>query len=265
MSQERINRFYEQATANPELMRSIMVVVPARPHDGLSIGLSQMLSAWFDMGIQWRAQEDSMGGFIDVTRMKIAYNFLHECDQKFLLMIDNDTDPPIDLPWLLSRHDKPVVGSCIASMSGAGRRMLCFTRADSSGITRFIDFEDGAKIPATGLAEVPHCGTGAMMIRRDVLESFTMELGEDGSLDVPFIVPDFVKVRGMKTGKLIEGEDIRFCKQARAKGFTIHVDMEAHCGHVKTMKLGFPPSLRDPSMRVEDWVASTMGTALTNG
>lgn len=257
-----VEAFYRAAAEFPELLADIFVAVPCRPDEGVSSHLSCKLSIWFDEGVQWSPSE-SFGGFIEVKRMQIAHDFLKNRTQKFLLMIDNDTEPIITLPWLLARHDKPVVGSCIASLSAEGRGMLCFSRADPAGIHRFIDFEDGDRIPATGLAEVPHCGTGAMMIRRDVLEAFTFEKDPaTGHWDVPFLVPDDVKARGMKHGLMLEGEDIRFCKQARAKGFKVHVDLEAHCGHRKTMRLTFPQSQRDPSLKIEDWVASPKGMAL---
>lgn len=261
--QHRVDEFFQIAVENQELMRSIFVAIPVRPHDGLAIDLSCKLSSWFSVNVPWKPLEDGMQGFIELSRIKIAYDFLHNRDEKFLLMLDNDTEPPIDLPWLLARHDKPIVGSCIVSRNREGRGMLCFSRADCAGISRFVDFEDGDRIPATGLAEVPHCGTGAMMIRRDVLESFTFAQNGEG-WDVPFLIPDDIRVRGAIRGALIEGEDIRFCKQARAKGYKIHVDMEAHCGHRKTMKMGFPPLLRDPSMKVEDWIVSQRGMALRN-
>ena len=264
MSEDQISRFYKNAMADQALMREIQVKIPARPHDGLEIDLSSCLSTWESVGVSWMAQQDAMGGFIEFTRAKMAYDFLHESTQKYLLMIDTDTAPCIDLPWLLVRHEAPVVGSCIVSMSPEGRRMLCFSRADTSGIPRFIDFDDGDKIPATGLAEVPHCGTGAMMIRRDVLESFSWDK-KDGIWDIPFFVPDDVMARGLRSGKLIEGEDIRFCKQAKEKGIPVQVDMEAHCGHTKPMRLLFPPQLRDPSLDVKDWIAPQKGMALTNG
>jgi len=268
MSQREIDTFFEIATQHEDLMRDIFISVPVRQAEGMALELTNMLSAWSTLGIMWSALDSGMNGFVDVTRMKIAYDFLHNRTQKYLMMIDSDTEPRVDLPYILARHDKDVVGGCIPSMNAKGRRMLCFTRYDKGGIPRFIDFEDGDKIPATGLAEVPHSGTGVMMIRRDVLEAFTYRqmdtCGTCGHADwdIPFMVPDGVKARGMKYGVMIEGEDIRFCKQVRQKGFKIWVDLEGHCGHRKSMRLGFPQHLRDPSMKVESWCAPDTGMAL---
>lgn len=253
MTQE-LERYFIECEENRDLLRDVLVVVPARPHDGVAIHLAQKLAIWHGEGTAWTNLEDSMGGFIELTRTRICLQFLKDYRQKFLLMIDSDTEPPINLPYLLARHDKPVVGSCIVSMSREGRPMLCLTRYDKFGISRFIDFEDGDKIPATGLVEVPHVGTGAMMIRRDVLESFTWQVG-----DSPFFVPEELKVKASHNGQLMRGEDINFCLEAKKRGYAIHVDLEAHCGHRKSMRLSFPQSLRDATMDADEWVAPERG------
>jgi hypothetical protein len=250
--------WFEHAKSYQEILSDIWVAVPARPHDGICLKLCKMLSLWAMSGIAWGDHADSMGGFIEVTRCRIVVDFLRNHQEKYLLMIDNDVEPDIQLPYLLSRHDLPVVGSCIPSMNAKGRAMLCFSKEDRHGQYRFVDYDDGDKIPAKGLVQVPHVGTGAMMIRRDVLESFTMK-GED----VPFIVPNRIRYEGAVNGILMKGEDIWFCSQARAKGYDLHVDLEAHCGHRKTMRMAFPPQLRDPSLRVEDWEVSTEGMILS--
>ena len=269
MNPQRIDAFMDLALKEQKLLQDIFICVPVRPHDGIALGLHTMLNTWTMVGIMSSPLDSGMAGFIDVTRMKIVYDFLHNRTQKYLLMIDNDTEPVLELPYLLARHDQPIVGSCIPSMNREGRMMLCFSRPDRTGLPRFIDFEENQKIPATGLAETPHCGTGAMLIRRDVLESFTYQkqaLCEScghSEWDVPFLVSDDVKARGMVHGLMIEGEDIKFCKQARAKGYKIHVDLEAHCGHRKSVRLTFPELLRDPSMKVDDWVSPDEGMGLS--
>lgn len=257
---EELRRFFEAAAHYKDLLREIFVAVPVRPADGMAIHLAVKCSLWYGEGVVWQPLEDVMGGFIEIQRTKMVLDFLKNRSEKYLLMIDNDTEPPLGLPYILARHDAPVVGSPIASMGANGRAMLCFSREDMAGITRFVDFDDGdatQRIPATGLAEVPHCGTGAMLIRRDVLESFTFE-GED----VPFFVQESVRLEGAKTGKMLRGEDVTFCNKVRAKGFKVYVDMEAHCGHRKTLRMAFPDHMRDPSLSVDKWVVSAKGMRL---
>jgi len=47
-------------------------------------------------------------------------------------------------------------------------------------------------------------------------------------------------------------------------GEKIQVDLEAHCGHRKTMRMGFPQNQRDPSKTPEDWQVSTLGVPLAS-
>lgn len=287
INEARSTELFQLAEKNHELFDDIYITVPARPHDGICIGLTQALSMWFASGIKWMPLEDSMGGFVEVTRTKIALHFLRNRTEKYLLMIDNDTEPDLLLPYLLARNDVPVVGACIPSYSRHGREMLCFSRHDDCGVNRMIDYSHGDKIPATGLAEVPSIGTGAMMIRRDVLESFTFggidsynkaaeaissnqpgtfspeELKDLVDADIPFFVPQHIRWNGAVQGVIMQGEDIVFCHKARAKGFKVYADLEAHCMHRKTMKLAFPDELRDPSLRVEDWHAPKTGMAMS--
>ena len=111
MSQQKLDAFYEIATQHEALMRDIFISVPVRQHEGMALELANMLSAWSTLGIMWSPLDAGMNGFVDVTRMKIAYDFLQNRDQKYLLMIDNDTEPAVDLPYLLARHDQPIVGA----------------------------------------------------------------------------------------------------------------------------------------------------------
>ena len=89
------------------------------------------------------------------------------------------------------------------------------------------------------------------------------ELTDLVDADIPFFVPQHIRYRGAVEGSIMQGEDIVFCKKARAKGFKLYADMEAHCMHRKTMKLTFPDQLRDPSLRVEDWLAPETGMAMS--
>ena len=253
--------YFKQCEENRELLRDVMVVVPARPADGLCVKLAQMLSLWYGEGTPWNCLEDAMGGFIERTRARIAHDFKNkvgDMNEKFLLMIDNDIEPPMNLPYLLARHNKPIVGSCAMSVNPRGHGMLCFTKEDCNGDSRFVEIPYSRKIPATGLAKVTHVGTGAMLIRRDVIDSFTFEEG-----DIPFFIPEQFRSAGFGNGQVMKGEDISFCDQVRKKGFDIHVDMEAHCGHRKMMRLKWEEECRDPSMRVDDWVLPPEGMMVT--
>jgi hypothetical protein len=249
INQQVGREFIQIAQDYRSLMEDIQVVVPVRPGDGTNNTLCRMLSIWTLVGVNWAHLEDGMGGFIEFTRSKMVTGFLRDYDSKYLLMIDNDMEPPLYLPLLLARHDVPIVGAPACSMSFTGELQLCFTVQDVNGEYRFPSVRGVGKIPATGLIEVGHVGTGAMMVRRDVLESFNFK--DEG--DVPFYVPEAERLAGAREGRLLTGEDIAFCNQAREKGFNIMVDLEAHCGHRKAMNLTWDPRLMDPTIDAQTW------------
>lgn len=231
------------------LIDQIQIVIPCRPADGMCFELEEQVCRWTAMGFNVRFLKDFMGGFIEVVRANMSLQFLKGSDRKFLMMIDSDVVPPLDLPVLLARHDKPMVGSPVPITLKDHGPTLNFTVGDAAGNWRFPSFVNHPKIPAYGLMEVAHIGTGCVMIRRDVLEAFTWE-GED----VPFMVPGELRAEGLRTGNLRRGEDIEFCSQVRRKGFTIYADMGACSGHRKTLTLTVPDELRDPTMNAAEWV-----------
>ena len=257
VSTDTIEWYFHQCEEHRALLNDIYVVVPVRPQEGVNCDLARKLSTWYGEGTAYAHLNDHMGGFIECTRANMAWTFLNEpplrqdgqpC--KYLLMIDNDMEPPINLPYLLARHGKDVVGSCAMSVDQDYGPQLCFSVKDPEGKYRFPTMRGGKAIPAHGLKEVGHVGTGALLISRDALEKFTW----DSIDEFPFIVPDEVRMEGAKTGTLTIGEDIRFCNQLRAKGIQMYVDLEAHCGHRKIMALGWDDPLRDPLMDAEAWV-----------
>jgi len=241
--------FFKKCDENRDLWRSIHCVVPVRPMDGMNCLLTRMLTIWYGEGCAWSQLNDHMGGFIELTRANMVYSFLKKQKAwKYLLMLDNDMEPPIDLPYLLARHDQPVVGAPAMSVDKRFGPQLCFTIKDTEGKYRFPAMRNGA-IPGSGLREVGHIGTGALLIRRDVIESFSFTPG-----DTPFYVPEDVRQKGARTGNLLIGEDIAFCNAVRAKGFKMYVDLEAHVGHRKTVALMWDDDLRDPAMDSDSWV-----------
>jgi len=289
---EYYKRYFLQCQQNRDVLTNVRVVIPVRPADGVCIRLAQMTTVWYGEGTGWSPLNDHMGGYIDVTRASIAKDFRDNMKEKWLLMIDNDQEPPINLPYLLARHDKPIVGAPVVTHMPEVGPSLCFTVKDEEGNFRFPAMRTGQKIPAKGLIEVGHVGTGALLIRRDVIESFTFGLvckkcgyqvgpdqleaqstigdmfsacRHDGcepdhmDVDIPFFTPMSARIRGMARGFLEVGEDIAFCNQVRSKGFPMYVDLEAHVGHRKTVSLLWDDELTDPSLSASDWVVPKNG------
>jgi len=259
-------QFLTFAHDNPDLFRSIYITVPVRPGDGIETDLARMLSIWTLAGIQWADTSHISGGFIETIRAGIAYSFIHDPFFKnfqYLMMIDNDMSPnPGDvwLPYLLARHGEAVVGGCAVTLAEFGP-MLCFTVKDENGSWRFpaMHLPDGTplKIPARGLVECGHVGTGIICIRRDVLESFSWDASEpDG---IPFFVPDHIKKKAYKKMTPGRGEDVEFSAQCRRKGFKLYVDLEAHIGHRKPTVLRWFRENIDETMDSASWVCPLAG------
>jgi len=289
--------YFKECEVHRSILTSIHVVVPVRPTEGACCNLTRMLSLWYGEGTSWSFLNDHMGGFIEATRSNIAYSFLKGQTEPYLLMVDSDMEPPLNLPYLLGRHGKDVVGAPAMSVDVKNGPQLCFTVKDTEGNYRFPTLRDGLKIPAKGLKEVGHVGTGALLISRKVLESFSFSvqcrcgyvlpyeklekcesIGEIAHImecpqcrtvkhmheDIPFFVPARYRLLGMRTGNLTLGEDIAFCNQVRAKGFKLYVDLEAHTGHRKTMALSWDEEFRDELMDPDSWVVPPSGKRIVS-
>lgn len=248
--------FFEQCAANRELLQSIEVVIPVRPADGINCTLARMLSLWWSEGTVWNMLNDHMGGFIEMTRGNIAWDFVNRQrvrKPKYLLMIDNDMEPPINLPYLLARHDQPVVGVLAMHVHDTEGPRGCFTVKCTDGNYRFPTIQRHT-LPEKGLLECGHVGTGAILIRRDVLEAFTFS-----DNDIPFYVPEKIRLMGARVGRLALGEDLAFTEAARTKGFKCYVDLEARCGHRKTLVMSWPKDKTDPALDAKEWLMPAGG------
>jgi len=242
--------YFQQCSDNRELLKSVEVVIPVRPEDGMSCDLARMVSIWYGEGTAWSQLNDNCGGFIEMTRANIAYDFVHRkrpVEPKYLLMIDNDMVPPINLPYMLAHHGLPVVGGVAVSMHDKGPR-ACFTAMCKDGEYRFPEMRKHI-LPSKGLIKAGHVGTGALLIRRDVLESFSFE----GS-DIPFYVPESIRQTGARVGRLIMGEDLIFSEQCREKGFEVYVDAEARLGHLKRLKMEWVKEKTSDTLVAENFI-----------
>lgn len=241
----------ETYAQHENLVSQIDIRIPCRPAEGVPIELTEQIARWAVLGFKVALLKDHMGGFIEVVRAHIAHTYLAESDKKYLLMVDSDVIPRLDLPLLLARHNRPVVGAPVPITLRDHGPTLNFTIPDGKGGHRFPSFSNHSRIPSRGLLPVQHIGTGAMLIRRDVLEAFTWQ-GED----VPFMVPGDLRAEGLRKGNLRRGEDMEFCNQVRAKGFDVYADMEARASHRKMVPLEVPDALLDPTMDPAGWTST---------
>jgi hypothetical protein len=259
LATESAAEWFAMLEKHPGLCEQIVLAIPYRPQEGYNDKLAAATMPWFANGIDVRPSPDAMIGWIERTRNNIAWQFLKTSDRKYLIMVDADITPSLSLPLLLARHDKPIVSGVCMTVNAEHGPMLCFTRPDTSGEWRMPAMKYVASIPKEGLVPTHHCGTGAICIRRDVLESFSF----DGS-DLPFLIPESIRLDSMKQGEMTKGEDIVFCIKARQKGYDIWVDLEAHCGHKKPFAMTWEDSRRDDTLDPASWVLPPRGLRITD-
>lgn len=150
--------------------------------------------------IKWR-----MGGNQALGRNLLVEDFL-QSDHQWLFFIDDDQAfGPSTLERLLS-HDQPVVSALILQRGAPFLPTAYAAKADGE----FFHLDLGAS-PFGTLAVVRGCGTGGLLIRRDVITS----------------IPG---PRFKYTDKI--GEDLYFSDRLYEAGFEILVDTGCAIGHI---------------------------------
>lgn len=161
-------------------------------------------------------------------RRWIADHFLEIEEATHLLFLDSDETFSPETAWHLYNLDLPMVSGlvfqrqaphppCIYKRIGPDSE---FNLAMAVEVKEWFDKhnvprQDKATIlnmPAEkGIWEIDECGTGCLLIKREVLEAIPL--------------PRF-------TGMGDVGTDISFCRRARKAGFPIYVDLRVQLGHI---------------------------------
>mgnify|MGYP003145652244 CR=1 FL=1 len=154
---------------------------------------------------------------ISNNRNEIVQDFLSKPEYDYLMMIDSDIIPPLNILDLVD-HQKPIMGCvCFAYMDDGIIPLILKEipeeeRKDPRKPYKVMDLEGDE-----GVAEVDAIGTGLIVIRRDVLEALENEQ--------PFC--NRYDEKGLKT----LGLDLSFCQKAKAKGFQIFAHLDYICSH----------------------------------
>lgn len=149
-------------------------------------------------------------GPLELKRTRLALRALqHGSD--YLLWIDSDQTFPPDALVRLMAHDKPIVGTNIASRH--------------TGKPTALSFENKNVPRKRGLEEVAAVGLGFCLMKTPLFHQvphqwFASTIGPDGAYR--------------------RGEDVHFCNQARAAGFPIFVDHDLTIGHLTEQELTLP-------------------------
>lgn len=155
---------------------------------------------------------------VDAARNAAVVHLL-ESGANWLLQLDNDTVPPIDLLNVFTEMgDRKIVGLPYISLQfGAGNLVWCAGKKLTEGYRMLTELPPG-------WSEVDFIGAGCLLVHRDVF----LALG-----DPWFECPRAVELRE----RTYAGEDGSFCQKAQAKGFSIWTNSAYPCRHYRTVDL----------------------------
>jgi len=154
----------------------------------------------------------NQGTLIQNQRADLCLEAMRE-DCTHVLFIDSDMTFPQDMVSRLLAHNEDIVAT-----NCARRRM------PTGPTARSLDGELIYSMPeSTGLEEVESIGMGVMLISRKVFEKLS-----EPWFETPW--------RTDKRGYI--GEDVFFCRKARAAGFKIYIDHDVskEIGHIGTFE-----------------------------
>jgi GT2 family glycosyltransferase len=160
------------------------------------------------------------------------FNYAVENDYDYVLMMDSDVIPPVDILERLLAHKRDVVSGLYFGVFNVDRRQevkpvawKCLSEAEweevkgqlmSSVVNGREDIRRNLtdeEIDSGELQEVIIPSAGCMLVSRDIFRRFKY-----GILDVP--------------GKINTGDDIYFCRKVREAGVKMYCDPSVKCEHL---------------------------------
>jgi GT2 family glycosyltransferase len=203
----------------PARKKKIMLAVPCDEviHQKVVGRLFQIVirnSDKYDINVWISTMKD-----IGAHRNVLARDFLKtDCD--FLIMVDTDNPPPENMLELVEL-DKEVIGLptpiCMEWIQG----ILDFRWNIFAHKEHMPEGLYAVKDKGEGLQEVEAVGSGAMIIRRDVLEK---------------IKHPFTTLRDEEDLRKV-GTDIAFCKRCKEAGVKVWTHWDYTCSHFKTIDI----------------------------
>lgn len=171
------------------------------------------------------------------SRNKIAHKFL-ETDAKWLLMIDDDIIPCIGRPnWMRSTvtstrnvPDAPLQRHVLQRLIGANKTLIggaYFGRQEGAPLMcSDRSLEAKARAYQDEVAPVDWVATGCMLVHRKVFDDIKEKYPE---LNSPIANGEFDYFHPINS---VTGEDVSFCKRAKAAGHQPHIDLGLPVFHV---------------------------------
>ena len=157
----------------------------------------------------------AIGPSISKNRNEIAKQALTACAEWIWYVDDDQIFPPNTLLKLLARNVSIVSGLYLQRKAPYVPHI--YDREEPNGAVHAKCLEPGE----SGLKRVLSTGAGCLLIRTAVLKALDLPYWRLGQIGGPL-------------GTDAWGDDIDFCRRARAKGFTIWCDLDAPVGHFMT-------------------------------
>lgn len=183
-------------------------------------------------------------GLLSRMRNELVRNFLNECDEPWLLMLDTDLTFPVaafdELCATAHDKDRPVVSGLYF---GAWRHDLWITpipvvfhRAPDIQWVPVFDY------PKQSIFEVDAAATGCLLVHRSVLERIRENAPEN-------VGPDWCWFLDGPVGGRWVSEDLMFSERVKAAGFPIWCNSRVLLQHRKPVLVG---------EKQFDWLVSTL-------
>lgn len=152
---------------------------------------------------------------IEHNRNKMVKDFLENTTAEFLLFIDGDNVPPINV-LDLADYQKDIIGGLCFGWKHNTVIPLILELNTKENIEKGEDKYRVMEVPEDkGLVECDGVGTGLMMIKRDVLE------------EIKYPFENYYDEDGIKT----TGLDLNFCEKAKKKGFKVYCHTDFQVAH----------------------------------
>ena len=198
-------------------LKDILIAVPT--NSSVVAPLVPKLIKWSSMGAEVNIMVSSP--LVDYVRNALVRHFL-TTNKEYLLFIDSDTIPEVDVPEILLKHKKPIVGGLYNLLMTDKNGQMVSRPSGFSLIIEGRPLHEGVSVrPKTGLQRVSITGTGIILIHRDVFSKIEQPWFEYSWKDKEHIVFD--------------GEDVYFCKKCEKVGIPIYCDTDAIGLHQKSI------------------------------
>jgi len=158
---------------------------------------------------------------VDGNRNLMIKKFLQEDeDNEWLLFVDADTVPPLNVFDMIN-HNESIVGGLVCGMAHGVPYPLIMRSGKKDGY-RMIKPAEEEMDSGNGLIEVDGAGAATLLIRREVLERMN---------------PPWFKFDYDEWGVSQMSEDYAFSRQAKSLGYKMWIDPNIQCMHLKQVDL----------------------------